>query len=430
MVFFASTSAIASAQENKTEPAQKPPVDQECSLFARDVVTITPSELDYDVDAVKGVLDSGQIAEAYALAHRTLKQCDKRLRRHFAEEFGGLFLLKLNLESAKTFFEIAIEEPSAKLDVYSPFARFWYERFGSFARKNGLIQLANQAENRAAEIKSFENRWRVGTVSDAEAKAWLNPLHESYDLRLQSAYYSDLAKLRLTQKRNKQAVAFARKALVVERKLFAANSPTQQTAGRLVDKCWSLGVLITKGGSRKDAIPVFRLGHNIAKRFPVMELSSTLLDPHRFRVALAEVEGTSLEEAFNSRFDSALDELTFKGPYDYLVLHRASDLYVECIEQEAEFFFHHNRHDLAVKVYEREIPIMLSKIPDPDPFRGAVFANYNFLLQKAKIHDPLNKSVPTCNTCGNNHNVVSDYPRGHRIIMMYHWRCEKCNNYI
>lgn len=389
---------------------------------------ITPSEVDSDIDAVKEVLDAGHVTEAAELAHRVIKQRNSRNHRFLAEEFGWLFLMNCKFDIASPFYEMALKEPSIKLDVYSPFARYGYERFAGFARTKGLEQLSFEASNRAAEIKSFEDRWRAGTVSDAEAIAWLSPLRESSDLRLQSAYCSDLAKLRLIQKRYVEAVDLAEQAFDAERKYFMHCTPSPESARRLVDECWNLGDLVMKSGGEKKAVPIFQQGHRLAKRYQILDSEATLSDPHRFRVAIAEAEGLSCEDAFKSRFDSALDELTLYGPYDYIKLARASDLYVQSIHEEAAFFANRNRPDLAVNVYEREIPIMLNRLPETDPYRGAAFANYHRLVMKAQIPDPSNKSIPVCNTCQNNRNVATDYPVFHRHCNAYNWRCRSCHN--
>lgn len=387
---------------------------------------LTPSEVDSDIDAVKELLDAEHVTEAVDWAHRIFKQRDSRNHRFLAEQFGGLFLMNHNFENAITYYELALKDPSSKMDVYSPFARYGYERIANLARAKGLEQLSSEAGNRAAAVKSFESRWRAGTVSDVEASAWLKPLRESTDLRLQSAYCSDLAKLRLTQKRNAEAVELAERAFDLERKYFTDRTPSPESARRLVDECWYLGDLMMKGGGRKKSVPVFQQGHRLAKRYQVLETEALLSDPHRFRVAIAEAEGVSCEDAFNSRFNSALDELTLYGPYDYIKLARASDLYVESIHEEAAYFANRNRLDLAVKVYEREIPIMLSRIPETDPYRGTVFANYHRLVKTAQIPDPSNKSVPVCNTCRINLNVVPDYPQVIRFGK-HNWRCRSCN---
>lgn len=405
-------------------------VSSSASFAALPEECITPSELDYDVEAVKVLYYADNLTLASDIARRTTEQCDKKLRRHFAEEFGGMFLRYDTFEIAKAFYEIALQERLRPLDVYSPYAKSDYWLIARFARRKGMEEFAVLAENRAMEIQEFEERWKVGNVSDAETASWLRPLRESSDRILQSAYYSKLANLRLRQKRRNEAVALARKAFATERRLYDVTKPSDEAAKRMVDECWRLGEFIAEAGDNKGSVPVFRLGHRVAREFPVMKTYSNVLDPHCFRVALAQVKGVPLDEAFKSRFDSALDELIVKGPYDYLVLYRASDLYVDSIDREALFFTQRNRYDLAAKMYEREIPIMLSKIPDPDPFRGAVFASYHALFRNAQIQDPKSKSVPTCKTCGSNQNVVPDYPRGHRIISMHHWRCSGCNSYF
>jgi tetratricopeptide (TPR) repeat protein len=382
------------------------------------------SAVDSAIDAVRESLNSGHGSDAADLAHQLFKKSDKRSHRFLAEELGQEFLMKGDFENAKVFYEIALTEPS--LDLYCGSTKYGYEKVSDIARKKGLEKLANDASNRATEIKLFETRFRAGNVSDAEAKAWLRPLFESENLRSQSAGNFYLAKLRLTQKRNEEAVELAQKAIVAERKVFAATAPSQESARRLIMECSMLADIILKGKDKQKAVTVLQEGLDLAKKYPVEEQGASPSNPHHFRIAIAEAQGRSCDDVFKSRFDSALDELVIDGPYSSVLLNRLRDQYVECIKEEAAFFVTHNRPDLAVKIYEREIPNMLAKMPTPDPFRGAVFANYHAMVLKAQLDDPSNKSVPACNICQSNSNVVPDFPGGCVIYRMYHWRCGSC----